>query len=485
MRYLHRRYLEYFQYFHRGRGVANESGRGPRLEALEKRTFFSASVLDHLDSTTRDLVDWNVPAVQALPADPQGTLIRDVAAFSSLLGVEVHPEAAVRAAQLPDDIAGRLALVVEAMSNSHQISALARQSIPSDQWQDLLTGKGPSLDSLWRNRIAGAAKALEQAETGVEQALRPYQSTGRALGNLDIWPVLRFEGGTGNTRYVNDYALQVDMGGNDVYANNAGGNVIDVHFGPQGSAAPEKGPARGAQVLGDATTGNNVISAALLLDMGGNDIYGVMQTPDVDAHCTSDLLIRRILTEGAGLVGVGIVRDLSGNDVYTGKTLSQGTGHVGGVGILSDLSGRDSYKAIRNAQGFALVGGIGILRDQGNDNDRFDYYMPRGGIIDDVGDCDDIPRFVQGGGNVGGTGVFINEGGNDYYRAPTPAQAGVVNPPLPTSGLPGQGSGTNGGIGIFLDLGGWDRYVDGPGRINNTLVGPSLDNPGGFFEDRS
>src|SRR5439155_25132791 len=115
---------------------------------------------------------------------------------------------------------------------------------------------------------------------------RPYHASGSPLVNLDHSPILRIKGGTANNRYVNDYVLQVDMGGNDVYANNAGGNVIDVHFGPKNSAAPEKGPARGAQVLGDVTTGQNIISASLLLDMGGNDTYGVSQTPDVDAHCT-------------------------------------------------------------------------------------------------------------------------------------------------------------------------------------------------------
>jgi len=440
-------------------------------------------VLDNLNPITRDLVDWNVPAIQPLPKDPTGTLIRDVAALSSLLGVPTNPEASIRAAQLPDEVAGRLALAVEALTHSHQITTLAWQSIPSDQWPGVLAGKGPSLDPLWSSRIADSAKTLQTAEAGLEQALRRYQSSGTGLGSLDLWPVLRFEGGTANNRYVYDYALLVDMGGNDVYANNAGGNVIDVHFGPKGSAAPENGPARGAQVLGDVLTGESIVSAALLLDMGGNDTYGVLQTPDADAHCTSDRLIRRIVTEGAGLVGVGILRDVSGDDTYTGKTLSQGVGHVGGVGILWDVAGRDSYRAIRNSQGFALVGGIGILRDQGTAGDRFDYYMPRGGVVDDVGGCDNIPRFVQGGGNVGGTGVFINEGGNDYYRAPTPEEAGVVNPPLPTSGLPGQGSGTNGGMGIFLDRGGGDQYVGGPGRTNNVLVGPSPDNPGGFFED--
>ena len=99
------------------------------------------------------------------------------------------------------------------------------------------------------------------------------------------------------------------------------------------------------QVLGDVLTGQNVVSAAVLLDMGGNDTYGVMQTPDADAHCTSDPLIRRILTEGAGLVGVGILRDLSGNDTYTGTSgvddfnLSQG-----GKDTASGLDGNDIFE---------------------------------------------------------------------------------------------------------------------------------------------
>lgn len=52
-----------------------------------------------------------------------------------------------------------------------------------------------------------------------------------------------------------------------------------------------------------------VLTAAALLDSSGNDTYGRLETPDVDAVCTADPLARRILVQGAGAVGVGLLRD--------------------------------------------------------------------------------------------------------------------------------------------------------------------------------
>jgi hypothetical protein len=90
----------------------------------------------------------------------------------------------------------------------------------------------------------------------------------------------------------------------------------------------------------------------------------------VDGDCTSDPLIRRIVTQGSGFEGNGLLIDSGGADTYLGKTAAQGSGHVGGVGVLRDLGrGNDRYVAIRNSQGFSLVGILGLAQDNGG-NDR-------------------------------------------------------------------------------------------------------------------
>ncbi len=105
-----------------------------------------------------------------------------------------------------------------------------------------------------------------------------------------------------------------------------------------------------------------------------NDTYGVFKSPrtvdhnlpatgprKVDGDCTSDRLVRRIVLQGSGFEGNGLLIDSGGADTYLGKTAAQGSGHVGGVGVLRDLGrGNDRYVAIRNSQGFSLVGILGL-----------------------------------------------------------------------------------------------------------------------------
>src|SRR5438477_619315 len=98
-------------------------------------------------------------------------------------------------------------------------------------------------------------------------------------------------------------------------------------------------PARGCvNPVFDLHEGQCVIAAALLLDMAGNDTYGRVKPPepDADGWCTDDPLVQRIMTEGAGFAGVGVLIDAAGDDTYVGKTMAQGAGHAGGVGILRD-----------------------------------------------------------------------------------------------------------------------------------------------------
>jgi hypothetical protein len=86
----------------------------------------------------------------------------------------------------------------------------------------------------------------------------------------------------------------------------------------------------------------------------------------VHGNCTDDRLIRRIVLQGSGFEGNGLLIDVEGDDLYKGKTAAQGSGHIGGVGILRDLGGgADRYLAIRNSQGFSLGGAFGLLQDDG------------------------------------------------------------------------------------------------------------------------
>ncbi|MGH9036142.1 MAG: hypothetical protein ACRD0O_10285, partial [Acidimicrobiia bacterium] len=321
-------------------------------------------------------------------------------------------------------------------------------------------------------------------------------------GVIDLWPVLRYAPGTSAGTYQGDYALLVDQGGDDIYTNNAGGNLVDLVRGPDGSAAPTKAPARGCHRFALEFPHECQIGVALLIDSAGDDTYGVRQAPSPggDAYCTVDSVVGRIVTGGASLAGVGILIDGAGDDHYVAKTAAQGSGHLAGVGVLRDEGGDDSYLALRNSQGYALEGGLGVLRDQSGD-DSYDYYEAApldpnagyqrpgsGGIIDDTGVCDRLPRMMQGTANAGSLGVLLDVSGADRYRgAPPTTQLFDPSVPEAAGGLMhhgSQGFGGDLGAGYLLDEGGADTYAGVPGRRDEVTIDPTPDNTG-RFEDRS
>ena len=106
-----------------------------------------------------------------------------------------------------------------------------------------------------------------------------------------------------DTLHTENAALLIDLGGDDVYTNNAGG------CGRNGGVA-------------------------VCIDHAGNDKY---LAPDSS------------YVQGFGFLGVGMLVDLAGNDVYKAKHFSQGVG-IMGVGVLWDKAGNDTFSANASAR---------------------------------------------------------------------------------------------------------------------------------------
>jgi hypothetical protein len=468
-----------------------------------------------------------------IPADPQQALIDATSDLSTDLGFPQDPSQDILLAQLSDEIAGRLANVMTSLISCNEITQTHFDAIEPNLEQIAVDGGGLETSqfadvracslSLWT-----ATNELELALNATADAAAPSGCTSTFGARIDVWPVLRFDGLCVASTYANDYVLSVDLGGNDVYSNNVGSNMLDLNFAPVSSRVAGLrgfGAARGCQqAIAGLRKMDCLPAAAVLLDMAGTDTYGVLQSPDLDRRCTptTSRLIRRMVTGGVGFLGVGILRDAgTTGDKYTSKTVSLGAGHIFGVGVLSDAGGSDSYLSVRNSQGFALVGGVGILRDQAG-NDKYDFYMPppitaglpnqkdgAGGVLDDEsrtnetppdfeGLCDRIPRFTQGVGNVlpGTLGLLIDDSGNDSYRgAFGPFQAPGQVPQIEGHIAGSMGFAANAAAGIFVDLGtGTDTYtpVNNPTssnpRKNNTVLLPGTTATGkggiGLFVDR-
>ncbi|MDQ1712248.1 MAG: hypothetical protein QOE45_1698 [Frankiaceae bacterium] len=370
-------------------------------------------------------------------------LERVVATFATELGTPGVDTAAIRRAGLSPTLTGAMASALESLMACARISRTA----------------APDAEKAAALRSCG--------ETAVAQvdALRTAASAPAAKrsNEIDLWPVLRYEPDNNDDVYDADYVLILDAAGDDSYFNNAGGNAIDVLRGP--APAPNPGPARGCQMDGELGF-ECVVAAAALVDLSGNDTYQRFETPGVDSACTSDPLVRRIVLEGAGAGGVGILVDARGDDTYNGKILTIGTGHIG-FGYLRDVSGNDSYTAIRTSIGASVVAGTGHLLDEAGD-DSYSYYMPAGGAFDNNGVCQTTTGTIMGGSLLGGLATFRDLDGTDTYAAPS---AGAL------------GSGQLGGVGVFLDAGGdTDGYTGPAGHTNNVTLLPSAANQGLFID---
>jgi len=158
--------------------------------------------------------------------------------------------------------------------------------------------------------------------------------------------------GTGDSEFEGNGALVVDLGGNDIYS--------------------------GRIASGDNMPGR--ISVAI--DIGGDDAYGKRD-------------ISR--SNGFGCLGIGILIDVEGNDRYVSGDMGQGSGMFG-IGLLQDNEGNDTYEMGMMGQGFGVFGTGLILDNKGNDK-----YIIRG--------------MGQGCGSTMGIGVLCDTRGNDIYMA--------------------------------------------------------------------
>lgn len=456
---------------------------------------------------TTDTVD------QPLPDEPVLQLINVTETFSEELGYEQDASDEILTSGISEEVAGRLALLLEDMLACHRITQDHFDKLPEDELL-YVAYTGDGLDPANFTDIRTCAQSVDTSWEELSLTMTTLFSPPEecSIASLDIWPVIRFDGVCENgSEYVHDYALLVDLGGHDTYKNNIGSNMIDLKRGPDDSVAIRDGPATGCQMaIPGLASGNCTPTASVLLDMANEDTYGILQDPDVDSVCTEDKVHRRMVTGGVGFLGVGMLIDASdhSNDNFTGKTVSQGGGHVFGVGLLHDAGGNDDYLTVRNSQGFALVGGAGVLHDLGG-NDVYDFYLPEpkdpdadneedgaGGVIDDEGLCDRLLRFHQGGGNVGTgptIGALVDEGGNDEYHGGFSANFSAPAPAITTGRAGSQGFGNNGGAGVLIDRAGSDTYEitnqigeqGDPQKEDGRTILPGEDStgPGGLFID--
>lgn len=169
--------------------------------------------------------------------------------------------------------------------------------------------------------------------------------------------------------------------------------------------------------------------ARVIVDWEGNDTYFAPEGRDFGCGFWSwGLLIDQAgddrynagsFTLGAGWFGVGALYDLGGSDTYNGDTYTQGAGGWG-IGALYDAGeGTDKYNGALYAQGFGFSAGSGVLLDESGD----DTYFAGGKYEDILRYTDHYLSLSQGFGYgtrphfSGGIGLLIDLKGHDAYTA--------------------------------------------------------------------
>ncbi len=187
---------------------------------------------------------------------------------------------------------------------------------------------------------------------------------------------------------------------------------------------------------GDGGSGQaaGILGIALLVDESGDDVYTT-----------------KTFGQGAGAFGVGILYDASGDDKYYGDEAVQGAG-IFGVGILADIGGDDEYSCLFGGQGFAYVRAGGLLLDVEGD----DVYIARDDEVvnPSAQTKEHNTSMAQGAGYgrradfsdghfmSGGQAFLVDGSGNDVY----------------STGVFGQAVGYWFGGGYLYDGAGDDEY---------------------------
>lgn len=293
------------------------------------------------------------------------------------------------------------------------------------------------------------------------------------LGRHEKWAI----GGTGDDVYRGEYHFILDFGGNDIY------ELSYDPASPHGTIIIDMAGNDLYNAKSDFVFGSGCLSAGLLFDLGGDDIYngghfscgsGYFGLGLLYDGGGSDKYFGDIHTQGAATFGLGLLLDKSGSDLYSAALLSQGLGMIEGIGIIADYGGNDQYLAggkytetyglagtnvhyLSLSQGFGqglrpyTGGGIGAIFDfEGNDNYISDifgqgasYWWSLGLICDIDGNDQYVSyQYAQGTGVHMSLGILIDEKGDDFYRG-----KGLM-----------QGVGHDYGCGIMLDRSGNDIY---------------------------
>jgi len=363
----------------------------------------------------------------------------------------------------------------KAIVENHE--GLDRALVTAGTKLDLKTGPAPCMEPVGspQEALEVVRRGLTEAQVACAAALAPL--TGAEVNRLSksIYQTLTRNGDNGHTladrssgRYMCDLLEKVDRR-QWISGARALVPLTDLELLAQLAQLPDEDEVTVEGVTGKVTrriatpAGDIVIGGrekntyqldampgvAAVIDLGGDDVYHngtcslerpVLVVIDLDGN--DRYRSKSPGAQGAAILGISMLLDRAGDDVYQAIDVAQGS-CLGGAGILIDYAGDDSYIGVRRIQGQA-IGGVGMLIDR-EGSDRY-----RGAM------------WAQGFGGPLGFGVLDDLVGDDHFYV-----GGLYYDSYEeTPGYDGWGQGVgagirqsaDGGIGAILDGGGDDIY---------------------------
>ncbi|MEQ1822339.1 MAG: hypothetical protein ABL949_07510 [Fimbriimonadaceae bacterium] len=365
---------------------------------------------------------------------------------------------------VPFDVQRAATLVLATMSRSVKYRRLALKSVGNveEAYLFLATNARDELEGENQDRLIRLARGLDLAYLGAaandialaaaqaQEAVAKVAPTAKYNFEVETtWGTIRLSGG-GVTQYPDKpLLLAIDTGGKDTYLNvpststaaNWTSVVIDTdgddsYLSDASLATQPVSKLEGRKLSGAKPgPGGALLGVTILVDTAGNDLYR-------SHRCGL----------GSGRFGFGLLLDREGSDVYDSYADSQGFGDEG-IGILSDQLGDDKFSCFANSQGVGLTRGVGVLVDGIGD----DSYVANDTVIDLPSPQSDKHNvsmsqgaatgrradYTDGHSLAGGVGILYDIAGNDSY----------------TCGVFGQGVGYWQGVGLLWDDGGVDHYI--------------------------
>lgn len=370
-----------------------------------------------------------------------GSLIGPVARLYAAVGIAESMRAQATSMLTPQDIA-LVDSLVKSDTKIKQVQA-DLERIQSSVDQALLV----QATLLVLDTIDETTPVLKAARDLLPE--RP-RGTGECSGPpelIDHPPYLALDG-EGSALFDKDYRLIIDLGGDDCYEN-------------------------------ETAVGDNEVT--VVLDLGGDDTYRRSSTTG------------GVQTQAVGILGIGILVDLGGADVFEARSirtapqpgpaagraevLAQGAGALG-VGVLVSGFGEDRFlmearssggNTAVTGQGAANLGGVGLLHSTGGLTGDTEYIARSVSTLHQTLQTPTQQTYVKGAAEtqaqaaatLGGAAGLVDTLGDDRYTA--------LAHGLPAT-LVAQGAGAS-GVGVLVDGTGHDVFTaEAIGDVDLSLI---------------